>query len=58
MGIQKMVSSVSYSQGCDIKCTDTSKFSDAVNVAKSADIIVMVIGLDEGQERFVHKSTH
>ena len=54
MGIQKMASSVTYSQGCDVKCSDTSKFGDAVNVAKSADVTVVVIGLDEGQERLIN----
>ena len=52
MGIQKLTGgTVTYTQGCDVKCTDTSKFGDAINAAKGADVVVMVIGLDEGQER-------
>lgn len=54
MGIQKVAAgvTVTYSEGCNIACTDSSKFSDAVNTAKNADVVVMVIGLDESQERF------
>lgn len=54
MGIQKVATdaTVTYSEGCDVKCTDTSKFNDAVNTAKNADVVVIVIGLDESQERF------
>ena len=55
MGIQKIVPSVSYSQGCDVACSDTSKFGDAVNIAKSANITVLVIGLDQGQERLINE---
>ena len=51
MGLQKMASNVTFAQGCDVKCTTTLKFNDAVNAAKNADVVVMVIGLDEGQER-------
>ncbi len=52
MGLHKLSDgTITYSQGCDVKCTDTSKFGDAINVAKDAEVVVMVIGLDEGQER-------
>ena len=51
-GLKKIgVSSVTYSQGCDVKCSSDSGFSDAVNAAKAADVVIVVIGLDEGQER-------
>ena len=50
-GLQKIGASVTYVQGCDVKCTSDSGFSDAVNAAKSADVVVVVIGLDESQER-------
>ena len=45
--------SVEWSLGCDVSCQDTSGFSDAVNVAKSADVVIVIVGLDESQERCV-----
>ena len=50
-GMQKMGVSVTYKQGCDVKCSSDSGFADAVSAAKAADVVVVVIGLDEGQER-------
>ena len=52
-GIQKMGVSVEWALGCDVPCQDTSGFSAAVNVAKSADVVIVVVGLDESQERCV-----
>ena len=51
MGIQSMGVSVQWALGCDVACTDSSGFSTAVQTAKTADIVVMVVGLDQGQER-------
>ncbi len=51
--LQGMGVSVTYKQGCDVKCDSDSGFSDAVNAAKAADAVVMVIGLDESLERYV-----
>ena len=45
--------SVQWALGCDVPCQDTSGFSDAVNVAKSADVVIVIVGLDESQERCV-----
>ena len=53
-GMQKIGASVTYEQGCDVKCSSDSGFADAVNAAKAADAVVVVIGLDESQERYVH----
>ena len=39
-------------QGCDVKCSSDSHFSAAVSAAKSADVVVVVVGLDESQERY------
>ena len=52
-GMQKMGVSVQWALGCDVPCQDTSGFSDAVNVAKSADVVIVIVGLDESQERCV-----
>ncbi len=35
---------VTYAQGCDANCTDTSGFGDAVNAAKSSAVTVVVVG--------------
>ena len=51
-GLQKLGVSVTYEQGCDVKCSNDSGFPDAVNAAKAADAVIVVIGLDEGQERY------
>ena len=51
MGLQKLGVSVSYAMGCDVKCASDSGFADAVTAAKSADAVVLVVGLDESQER-------
>ena len=50
MGLQKLGVSVSYAMGCDVQCTNNSGFADAVTAAKSADAVVLVVGLDGHQE--------
>ena len=48
---------MNYAPGCaDAKCETTDRFSDAVQIAKSADYVIMVMGLDktveaEGRDR-------
>ena len=51
MGIQSMGVAVQWVFGCDVACTDSSGFAAAVEAAKSVDVVVMVMGLDQGQER-------
>ena len=43
--------SVQWAMGCNVACQDDSGFAGAVNVAKGADVVIVVVGLDEGQER-------
>jgi len=43
--------SVESAMGCKVSCQDDSRFATAINVAKSADVVIVVVGLDEGQER-------
>ena len=54
MGLQKMGVTVMYEQGCDVKCSSDPGFADAVNATKAADAVIVVVGLDEGQERCVN----
>ena len=39
--------------GCDVKCTDDSGFQEAVSAAQKAQAVIVVIGLDQSQERSV-----
>ena len=42
---------VNYAPGCaDVKCETKDGFSDAVKIAKSADYVIMVMGLDQTVE--------
>ena len=42
---------VNHASGCvDVKCESTDGFNDAVQIAKSADYVVMVMGLDQTVE--------
>ena len=52
-GIQGLGVSVTWAFGCDVACADSSGFGEAVEVAKAAEAVVMVVGLDQGQERYV-----
>jgi len=40
-----------YEKGCDINSTSTTGFTAAVNAAKAADYVVLVIGIDQSIER-------
>ena len=51
-GLQNMNVSVTYKQGCDVKCASDSGFNDAMSAAKAADVVIVVIGLDQSQERY------
>jgi hypothetical protein len=54
MGIQAMGVAVQWAFGCDVACPVSSGFAAAVAAAKTADVVVMVMGLDQGQEREGH----
>ena len=45
---------VTYAEGCDVQCTDTSGFSAAVKAAADADTIIMFLGLDDTIENEGH----
>lgn len=51
-GLQALLgdTKVSYLKGCDINSTDTSGFSSARLLAKQADVVVFIGGLDPSQE--------
>ena len=51
-GLQKIGASVMYAPGCDISCGSNAGFPDAVSAAKAADIIIVVVGLDQYHERY------
>ena len=45
---------IDYAQGCDIFCANKSTFRAAMDIAKDADFVVMVIGLNYTLEREAH----
>lgn len=55
--LQSYVKSVVYVQGCDsVNCTSVS-MGEAINVAKQADYVLLVMGLDQTREREKHDRT-
>eukprot|EP00301_Raphidiophrys_heterophryoidea_P000116 c10060_g1_i1.p1 GENE.c10060_g1_i1~~c10060_g1_i1.p1 ORF type:complete len:775 (-),score=214.74 c10060_g1_i1:125-2449(-) len=56
-GISKFVTPVS-SKGCDVPCNDDSRFAAAATVVQSADVAIVVIGLDGSQENEGHDRTN
>jgi len=52
-GISKFVK-VTFSQGCDLSSGDTSKIQAACDAAKGASAVIIVAGLDGGQENEGH----
>lgn len=53
-GLQKEGVTVSFATGCDVKCESDSGFAEAVTVAKLADAVIFVVGLDQSQERYIN----
>ena len=53
MGVQSYTTA-SYTQGCTIAANDTSGFAAAIAAAEAADQVIMVMGLDQTQEREGH----
>ena len=53
MGIQSLGVNVTYAQGCDVKCSSTSGFDDAINLAKDSDAVILIIGSDNSIARLI-----
>lgn len=54
-GLSSYVKNVNLVKGCqNVACTDTSGFKAAVQAASSADIVVVVVGIDQSQESEGH----
>ena len=50
-GLQKYVSAVTYAPGCsNVKCIDGSLIEPAAKAAAAADVVVVVVGLDQSIE--------
>ena len=49
---------LTYSQGCDIDCTSTAGFQDAINTAKNADYVLLMMGIDRSIEGEGHDRTN
>jgi len=48
-----MANSVTSAKGCDVKCSDDSGFQEAMSAAQKAQAVIVVIGLDQSQERLI-----
>eukprot|EP01084_Bolivina_argentea_P283732 486023_1 len=57
-GLQMYVSGTTYEQGVAMASSDTSGIAAAVNIAKTADATILVMGLDESQEAEGHDRTN
>jgi len=60
-GLSPFVPNLSYSQGCDVECVNTTGFPAAAAAAASADATVVVVGLDqdwESEVRFAPRRSH
>ncbi|KAK1351654.1 putative beta-D-xylosidase 6 [Heracleum sosnowskyi] len=54
-GLQAYVKNVNYAPGClAVPCESTSGFNEAISIAKDADVVVIVAGLDLSQETEDH----
>ncbi|GFP79952.1 probable beta-d-xylosidase 7 [Phtheirospermum japonicum] len=54
-GLKSYVSQTTFQQGCDtINCTSVINTSDTIRVAKSADYVVLVMGLNQDRESEEH----
>jgi len=50
-GVKTYVSNVNMIKGCnDVACSDTSHFGDAVKAAANADVVIVVVGIDQSVE--------
>lgn len=50
--MQKYVASITYEPGCaNVQCTDSSQIKAAAKAAAAADMVVLVMGLDQSIER-------
>lgn len=48
------VDQINYALGCDIESNSTDDFGNAVAAAKASDAVVLVMGIDQSQEREGH----
>ncbi|XP_019154966.1 PREDICTED: probable beta-D-xylosidase 6 [Ipomoea nil] len=54
-GLGEYIHKTSYASGClDVACNSTDGFAEAVSIAKRADYVIVVVGLDLSQETEDH----
>ncbi|OAY76905.1 putative beta-D-xylosidase 6 [Ananas comosus] len=54
-GIQAYVPKLSFAVGCvDVPCNSTDKFEEAITIAREADIVIVVAGLNQTEETEDH----
>eukprot|EP01084_Bolivina_argentea_P283731 486022_1 len=50
-GLKEYISNVNYEEGCSMATDNKTGFEAAINAAKTADVTIMVMGLDQTQEK-------
>ncbi|KAF2294452.1 hypothetical protein GH714_011551 [Hevea brasiliensis] len=50
-GLQKYVPTAAYEAGCSVSCTNETHFKAATKVGSTADVVVVVLGLDQSIEK-------
>merc|ERR1712228_1132858 len=58
MGLKIYVDDIEYAKGCDMNSANTSMIAAAVKAAQSADVTILVMGLDQSQESEGHDRTN
>ena len=49
---------VSYAQGCEIDSADTNGFEEASRIVEESSAVMVLVGLDQSQEKEGHDRTH
>ncbi len=49
--LKEYVSNMSYQEGCTMQTDNKTVFESAINAAKTADVTIMVMCLDQSQEK-------
>ena len=52
--MQQRSSNVKFAKGCEIGSDDKSGFAEAINLAKSSDIAILFVGMNQSSERETH----
>jgi len=57
-GIKSYAKNVTFAEGCNVECKSTGGFEEAIQIAKTADVAVVIVGLDGSQEKEAKDRVH